>query len=159
MPSVVVHRITVHFEGGSSQDFDPDKVKHLYVLHAVLHVVAVPTPHMLELAGRTPRRLLVSKVGFSYTAADGQDYDTVIEAGAPGDGDGADHIRYRIGNNNPIDVLPVPPRLVRAAEIRPQGHENATFAVLEHRPRAAESHSVAAEIGWHRRDCTWYYPV
>lgn len=158
MPSVVVHRITVYFEGGSSQDFDPDQVVHLYVLNAMLHVVAVPTPHMRELAARAPKRVLVSKVWFSYTAADGRDYETEIEAGGPGDAEGADHIRFRVGNNNPIEMLPVPPQLIHAAEIRPKGSENATFAVLAHSARAAELHSVAAEVGWHRRDCTWYYP-
>jgi hypothetical protein len=70
-----------------------------------------------------------------------------------GQGDAAaDHIIFR--SPGPVIVTPRPPKVIAAADIAP----GTTYSVREHDTDAAASMSATLQVGWHRRDCTWFYP-
>jgi len=155
MPKVKVHSITVFFANHSSQEFDPDYIASLRVENRQLTVTAEPTPPILELMGQLDSSVPVNEVEFCYRAGNHRDYRTRVRAGVHGGGDpdAADEI-YAKAPKGAVKVFPARPVVIPAQDIV----AGATFAVVAHGPQERLSMSADLEVGWHREDCTWFYP-
>ena len=152
-PVVRLHRIIIRFEDGLEQEFYGDDISMMNVVKRELRsIYAEPSPGLLEALRRLGRAPLVNEVELNYRAADYVDYTTVVRAGYAGEAEAADNILVRPAQ--PVSVYPRAPMVIPAADILP----GSTFAVARHSAGRLENASKELQAGWHRSDCTWYYP-
>lgn len=157
MPHVLVHSIKVWFVDGSSLDIDPDHVERVRVFERRLEVEEERAPAVRELLTRLDLRVPVAQVEFEYRSGNGQNYRTVVRMAQHETDDAAVEILFERLRGLPprARVHARIPELIPAAAMR----VGETFAVTQHDWLGEQASSEEMEVGWHRRDCTWYFPL